>query len=286
MHLQLDPDFRPMPGMPTMAHVSSVFPGGEPHIRIAPLPPGTDHVWVSHRVRSFNDMGLLLLAVDALQRMRVAHIRLVLPYFPAARQDRLMTPGESLACKVYADLLNRLGLEEVVIFDPHSDVAPALLDRCTRVTNHLFIQQVLAQLPERPWLVSPDAGAAKKVHELAKALGGQDVLECGKTRDPITGALSGYKVPSADLQGRTCLVVDDICDGGGTFIGLGDELHRCGAGDLHLAVSHGLFSKGTDALLQRYRSVFTTDSMPALQPADTTTIPLSTCLPSNLFQRS
>lgn len=261
MELRLDPDFDVRSGLGPIAYDSSVFPGGEPHIRILEKLDGSDEVLITHRINSFNDLGLLLIAVDALRRMRVEAIRAIIPYFPAARQDRVMTPGESLTSKVYADLINDLGLDDVVIFDPHSEVVPALLDRCTVVQNHGFIAEVVKQLPQRPLLVSPDGGALKKIHGLSKALGGMPVLECGKSRDVRTGALSGFTVPEADLNGQPCLIVDDICDGGGTFLGLADALRSRNAGPLFLAVSHGIFSKGTSALLEKFDRLFTTDSI-------------------------
>ena len=261
MELRLDPTFDIRSGRRTIRFDSSIFPGGEPHIRILDEVGPSDEVLITHRINSFNDLGLLLIAVDALHRMRVDDISLVLPYFPAARQDRVMTPGESLSCKVYADLINGLGLEEVIIFDPHSDVVPALLDRCTVVPNHAFVAAVVKRLATLPLLISPDGGALKKIHGLAKQLGGVPVLECGKSRDVRTGALSGFTVPSDDLNGRPCLIVDDICDGGGTFLGLADELRKRNAGPLHLAISHGIFSKGTEVLRQKFDRLFTTDSI-------------------------
>ncbi len=238
----------------------SVFPGGEPHFRLFDTLERDGPVLVAHRIRSFNDMGLLLVAIDALRRAGAGAISVFLPYFPAARQDRVMVPGEALTVNVYADLLNALDLREVIVFDPHSDVTAAVLDRCRAVSNHLFIERVVSTLGERPLLVSPDAGALKKVHGLSKALGGIEVVECGKSRDVRTGALSGFRVHHGDLEGRTCLVVDDICDGGGTFVGLAGVLKERGAGDLHLAVSHGIFSKGTEAIAAAFRSIHTTDS--------------------------
>jgi ribose-phosphate pyrophosphokinase len=261
MELRLDPTFDIRSGRRTIRFDSSIFPGGEPHIRILDEVGPSDEVLITHRINSFNDLGLLLIAVDALHRLRVDMISLVLPYFPAARQDRVMTPGESLSCKVYADLINGLGLEEVIIFDPHSDVVPALLDRCTVVPNHAFVAAVVKRLATLPLLISPDGGALKKIHGLAKQLGGVPGLECGKSRDVRTGALSGFRVPSDDLNGRPCLIVDDICDGGGTFLGLADELRKRNAGPLHLAISHGIFSKGTEVLRQKFDRLFTTDSI-------------------------
>jgi ribose-phosphate pyrophosphokinase len=87
------------------------------------------------------------------------------------------------------------------------------------------------------------------------------VLECSKHRDVKTGQLSGFKVQSDDMQGRDCLIVDDICDGGGTFLGLAEALKAKGAGRLYLAISHGIFSKGVEPLTTVFDHIFTTDSI-------------------------
>jgi ribose-phosphate pyrophosphokinase len=86
------------------------------------------------------------------------------------------------------------------------------------------------------------------------------VVECSKSRDVKTGKLTGFKVYAEDLEGKDCLIVDDICDGGGTFIGLAGELKKKNAGNLYLAVTHGIFSKGFEELEKCFDKIFTTDS--------------------------
>jgi ribose-phosphate pyrophosphokinase len=88
----------------------------------------------------------LLLATDALRRAGFRKISAWLPYFPAARQDRIMMPGEPLSVKVYAQIINAQGYERVMVFDPHSDVTPALLDRAEVTTSLPFVQKVLQLL--------------------------------------------------------------------------------------------------------------------------------------------
>ncbi len=259
MILNLDKNFNPITGI-EIQHETFTFSGGEPHIRINQT-IDSDKVIITHRLNSFNDLGILLVAVDAIKRLGVKNIELIIPYFPAARQDRVMVSGEALTVKVYANIINELKLSKVTIFDPHSEVTSALLNDCYVINNHSFISKVTQQLPKELILISPDAGALKKIHKLAGHLIDYEVLECGKSRDVKTGALSGFKVPVKDLDNRNCLIVDDICDGGGTFLGLAKELKKCNAGDLYLAVSHGIFSKGTNELLESFKTVFTTDSI-------------------------
>jgi len=259
MVLHLSDSFRPIEGK-QIAHESFFFSGGEPHIKITDS-VDSDKVTITQRLNSFNDLGLLLVAVDALRRLGVKQLELFIPYFPAARQDRVMVKGEALTLKVYTDIINKLDTENVTIFDPHSDVTGALLNNCTIINNHTFIEKLVSQLPEDLILVSPDAGSLKKIYKLASHLKDYDVLECGKVRDVTSGALTGFNVPQQDLAGRSCLIVDDICDGGGTFLGLAKELKKQNTGDLYLAVSHGIFSKGSKALLENFKSIFTTDSI-------------------------
>ena len=259
MILNLDQNFRPFSDKKEIEFQSFIFSGGEPHIKIKPDFDVSEIVTITHRINSFNDFGLLLLAIDALKRMNVKLINVFIPYFPAARQDRVMIAGEPLSVKVYADILNSLKLNKITVFDAHSEVTSALLDNCEVIPNHEFIAQVLKKIGNDVKLISPDGGALKKIYKVSEYLGGIDVVECSKSRDVKTGKLSGFKVYDDDLQGMDCLIVDDICDGGGTFIGLAEELKKKNAGKLYLAVSHGIFNKGFESM-KAFEKIFTTDS--------------------------
>lgn len=260
MILNLDTHFNPFPGKREIQFQSFTFSGGEPHIKINPDFDVSEPVTITHRINSFNDFGLLLLAIDALKRMDVKLINIFIPYFPAARQDRVMISGEPLSVKVYADILNSLKLNKVTVFDAHSEVTPALLDNCEVISNHAFIAEVLEKIGKEVKLISPDGGALKKIYKVSEYLGGVEVVECSKSRDVKTGKLSGFKVYNDDLKGMDCLIVDDICDGGGTFVGLAEELKKKNAGKLYLAVSHGIFNKGFDVFQKDFEKIFTTNS--------------------------
>ncbi|KQS52622.1 ribose-phosphate diphosphokinase [Flavobacterium sp. Leaf359] len=260
MILNLDTHFNPFPGKREIQFQSFTFSGGEPHIKINPDFDVSEPVTITHRINSFNDFGLLLLAIDALKRMDVKLINVFIPYFPAARQDRVMISGEPLSVKVYADILNSLKLNKVTVFDAHSEVTPALLDNCEVIPNHAFIAEVLEKIGKEVKLISPDGGALKKIYKVSEYLGGVEVVECSKSRDVKTGKLSGFKVYNDDLKGMDCLIVDDICDGGGTFVGLAEELKKKNAGKLYLAVSHGIFNKGFDVFQKDFEKIFTTNS--------------------------
>ncbi|WP_343615254.1 ribose-phosphate diphosphokinase [Flavobacterium sp.] len=259
MILNLDPKFAPFQNQDQIKFQSFTFSGGEPHIKIVPDFDTNRKVTITHRLNSFNDLGLLCITVDALRRMDVKIIDLFIPYFPAARQDRVMIPGEPLSVKVYADIINAMQLNKVFVFDAHSEVTPALLNNCTVIPNYTFIKEVLNRIGENVKLISPDGGALKKIYKVSEFLGGVEVVECSKSRDVKTGKLSGFKVYNDDLEGTDCLIVDDICDGGGTFVGLAEELKKKNAGNLYLAVSHGIFNKGFE-VLNCFDGIFTTNS--------------------------
>lgn len=273
MVLNLDVKFSPLGNDKAIEFQSFIFSGGEPHIKINSDFDITQTVTVTHRLSSFNDLGLFCLAIDALRRTGVNTINAFIPYFPAARQDRVMILGEPLSVKVYADIINSLNLNKIQVFDPHSEVTPALLNSCEVVTNYDFIQQVTKKIKEDVLLISPDGGALKKIYKVSEYLGGIEVIECSKSRDVKTGKLSGFKVYSEDLQGKGCLIVDDICDGGGTFIGLAEELKKKNAGKLYLAVSHGIFNKGFESL-SVFEKIFTTNSFKDIEDENVEVIKL------------
>jgi ribose-phosphate pyrophosphokinase len=258
MILNLDPNFKPLDGQ-EIQFQSFIFAGGEPHIKINPDFDQSKPVTITHRLNSFNDLGLLCLTVDALQLMHVELADLYIPYFPAARQDRVMIKGEPLSVKVYADIINTFKFKKVFVFDAHSEVISAVLNNCEVIPNHVFIQKVIQSIGNDVLLISPDGGALKKIYKVSEFLSGVEVVECSKSRDVKTGKLTGFKVYAEDLKGQDCLIVDDICDGGGTFIGLAEELKNKNAGKLYLAVSHGIFSKGFENLTC-FEKIFTTDS--------------------------
>lgn len=259
MILNLDQNFKPFAPEQEINFQNFTFSGGEPHIKIDPNFDVNQKITIAHRLNSFNDLGLLCVAVDALRRMDVKNMELFIPYFPAARQDRVMIKGEPLSVKVYADIINAMQFDKVFVFDAHSEVTLALVNNCEVISNHTFIEAVVKAIGNDVRLISPDGGALKKIFKVSEFIGGVEVVECSKSRDVKTGRLSGFKVYNDDLQGMDCLIVDDICDGGGTFVGLAEVLKNKNAGKLFLAVSHGIFNKGFE-VLDCFEKIFTTNS--------------------------
>ncbi len=244
----------------TVLHSESNFYSGEANVRIATTPDS--RVKLNFKYQGDASLIKLFMVTDALRRQGAKNIDLIIPYFPGSRQDRVMTMGEALSCKVYTDLINHQRYNSVTIFDPHSDVVCALLNNVRVISNHELVREFISTV--NSVLISPDAGANKKVYDLAsKGLSGHiEVVRADKKRDVTNGKLSGFEVYCDNLEGKACYIVDDICSRGGTFIGLAKKLKEHNAGKIYLIISHYEGSadpeKLEDAGIER---VFTTDSL-------------------------
>lgn len=255
------------------------FPGGEPNFRIESdlIYADDTPLYITQRFSSPNDLISILVATDAARRAGFKEIHLVLPYFPAARQDRVCNPGESLTIKVFADLINRCKFDSVNIYSPHSEVTPALIDNCKLIElDHQFLRNIIAT---NGWysnkevnIVCPDAGAGKRVSKLAKYISDTynllsigcklkvNLIRCEKVRDVSTGALKEFFVDATDLGKYPTIICDDIVAYGGTFIGLGKVLKERNCGPLCLFVSHADCDKGLSNMTEFFDKVYTTNS--------------------------
>lgn len=204
----------------------------------------------------FSFMSAMFL-VDAMTARGQPVPELILPCMPGSRQDRLNRTGDFLfTARSVAGEINWRGFPKVTLVDPHSDVTPALVNRSVVVTAADCINP-----PRNKYdaVISPDAGAEKRASAVAKKLG-VPLIHAWKTRDVATGNISGFGMEQDSIHDGLALVVDDLCDAGGTFLGLGEVL-RARAIGAHLWVTHGLFHKGTKALLERYGHLYCTDSV-------------------------
>lgn len=196
------------------------------------------------------------------------NIELACPYLPSARQDRVAVDGDVCMLRVYFDILSR-GFTRVFSLDVHSLASEILVDRNMTVANYLSIK-ALNTSPMRgvlqgvtagyTVLVAPDNGALKRVEQVAKRFGGKAVAYGIKHRNPVDGSITSYDIVG-DVAGKACLIIDDICDGGRTFTECAAKLRESGATHITLYVSHGLFTKGLDVLLDNgIDAIYTTSS--------------------------
>jgi ribose-phosphate pyrophosphokinase len=212
------------------------------------------------RPKSFATFMAAMFWVDAFQeRFDGYDLNLILPFIPGARQDRLLNaPGDFLfTAKSIAREINARNFESVRVFDPHSEVSSGLINRC----QVLRLPDALPYKNYYSGIIAPDGGAVKRAGDWATALT-LPLYHAWKKRDATTGKLTGFGVEP--LTPGHYLVVDDICDGGGTFLGLAGVFAEGVTADLY--VSHGLFTQGTDKLLQAYKKVITTNSTIGAKP--------------------
>lgn len=260
------------------------MPGGEVHPQLGEL--DADEFCIVADTRSSDDLFSILMVHNAIRRnCPGAPINLRIGYVPYARQDRVANEGEALSIEGMADFLNMMKFRKVEIMDPHSDVTPALIDN-VQVTTQLDIlqewmihvdaggesgYQTFKVMPKEWVLVCPDAGAIKKIDKIASKFGFGGVVYMDKERDTQTGKITrtfpriyvqdGRHQPVEAIAGKQLLVVDDICDGGSTFIEIAKALKEHAPAVLNLFVTHGIFSKGTECLLDAgYHNIFTTNS--------------------------
>lgn len=243
------------------------FSAGELHPQLQEYPPLGNLESITIRPVAYGPTFIVELAllVNALRYEfhMATPIDLDLPYVPYSRQDRVCSEGDAFGLKVFADQLNALKLNRVVIFDSHSDVAPALINNCVhRESKDLFILESRF-LDKYSHLISPDAGAYKKVNSIA-SLSNLPVIPALKTRDASTGKLSNtILVTDGVTDPSRFLIIDDICDGGYTFILLAREIKKIYPDiPLDLYISHGFFSKGIEPLIESgINHIYTTDSV-------------------------
>jgi ribose-phosphate pyrophosphokinase len=254
-----------------------IFPAGEAHLKVEPkreLEP-TEIAIIQPSADSLHD-DLFKLAMwdDYLYTKAGVKKVLILPYFPGARADRISAGVEEpFGLGVYAEFITNLNLDQIIIFDPHSEATELVLrgeiPEVTIVKSaELFAQPEINEYMSDIYngIIAPDKGATQRATEVADVLG-LPVYTAEKTRDPETGKLSGFKIdglPESDsstIDGyKLFLIVDDICDRGGTFVGLFNATGREWGG-IDLFVSHGVFSSDAlENLSGAFEAVYTTNS--------------------------
>lgn len=228
---------------------SSTFPSGfEEHVAVVGGVSG-EHVHIIASFTNSGDVMRLLLVTDAVRRMGAARVSVFFTFLPYGRQDRVCGPGEALSARVFADLINAQNYQTVTSVHTHSDVLPGMLNNYLELRFTEHFKKALADHPDAV-IVAPDAGAAKKVELIAEALGYQgEIAYAHKTRK--NGVVEVSYIHGPIMREKTALIMDDICDGGATFIALAAKLKDdYKVSKVVLAVTHGIFSKGPKHLLE------------------------------------
>lgn len=230
------------------------YPSGETHLQVHEdmVKSWSGGTVIADLVRDFNGLMDCMVADRVFTRNGTV-VDWVIPFMPFARDDRRNHAGDGSELELALEIAERLG---ATCIDPHSDVAGQMMHFTqAQVVNDFSMHGLF---PIDAIIAIPDAGAAKKAYTWLEGRP-QQVVQCLKKRDTATGKLSGFEVLADTLCGQPVVIVDDICDAGGTFLGLAEQLKAKGAGPLSLAVTHGLFTKGTDVLRGAFDKIYTLD---------------------------
>jgi ribose-phosphate pyrophosphokinase len=263
----------------------SKFPDGQNQIKIlkSPVKVMNTHnefvdlflkhyevVQIKSRLNNFKDLELIICATKSLRELGVKEIHLYTPYFLGSRSDRKFEEGSNNYLKdVICPIINSLNFKSVTVLDPHSDVLEACLNNFKKVDNKqlvLFAAKDLYSLKgclnDNSILISPDAGANKKIFKIAEQIGYTgDIITCSKSRDE-NGKLSHVVIPEYNQPNKDLIIIDDICDGGATFINIAKTLkeYKHHKGKIYLIVTHGIFSKGFKELNKYFDGIYCTNS--------------------------
>lgn len=238
------------------------FPAGEAHTKIEDrreYEPTEIAIIQPSKSSLHNDLFQLAMWADTISYTGTTKKVAVLPYMPGARADR----GVPFGLGVYADFLKNLDLNQIILFDPHSDETHMELANSTWLTITTLGSEIIPSMnlpffdKQYDAVIAPDKGAKDRAAAFAAEIS-CPVVTVEKTRDFETGKLMEFKVPDLDPKGKY-LIVDDICDGGGTFIGIAEKL-GLPKEQLDLFVSHGVFSKGVYELEKHFGIIYTTNS--------------------------
>ena len=184
----------------------------------------------------------LLLVIDALRRSSAKTITAVIPYFGYARQDRKVAPRTSISAKVMANLITNAGATRVVTVDLHAGQIQGFFDMPVDnlYTAPLFAKYIKKKLKNKKLIcVSPDVGGVARTRDLANRIKA-DLAIIDKRR-PAPGKSEVMNI-LGDVKNKTCIIVDDIIDSGGTIVNAVNALKKSGANEVYVFISHGVLS--------------------------------------------
>ncbi len=205
----------------------------------------------------------LLIMIDALRRASARRITAVIPYFGYARQDRKVGPRTPISAKLVANLITQAGANRVLTVDLHAGQIQGFFDI---PTDNLFAQPVIVKDiienlgGKAPMVVSPDVGGVVRARSLARRLN-TDLAIVDKRREKA--GVSEVMNIIGDVDGRVCILIDDIVDSGGTLCNAADALIRNGATEVYAYCTHGVLSGKAVERIQnsKLKSMAVTDSI-------------------------
>ena len=184
----------------------------------------------------------LLLCIDALKRSSAKNITAVIPYFGYARQDRKVVPRTSISAKMVSNLITKAGADRVVTLDLHSGQIQGFFDI---PVDNLFATPIFARHIKKRIktnnliCVAPDVGGTARARALGKMLNvGLAIVDKRREKANVSEVLNII----GNVNNKTCIIVDDIIDSGGTIVNAAKILKKKGAKDVHVYVSHGVLS--------------------------------------------
>ena len=260
---------------PEVEYKVSKFPDGQKSVIITNMDLcGENRVYIKTRLTSFNDLEILLGATAALREFGVKDISVFITYFIGARSDRKFVDGGSNYIKsVISPIINLQGYSEVTVLDPHSDVIEACINNFRKKSNKEFADKCFKDIRHHDenlsnskiTIISPDAGALKKVYDIAGDNGIKDVIVASKVRDVAGGSgkilFTDVPLNSSHTDDRTYIIYDDIFDGGRTFIEIAKVVReKLPNANLYLCVTHGIFSSGLLELSNYFTKIYSTNS--------------------------
>lgn len=240
----------------------SKFPDGQQNIVVEYA--FIDKTLITTRLRNWMDLELLCCAVASLKEFGIDDISVEISYFVGARSDRKFSIGGNNYLKsVICPIINLLGFRKVSVLDPHSNCLEMGINNFESVSNVGFISSVISDslFLNKTSFVAPDAGALHKIFSTLSLIGksADNVICCTKERN-VFGDIIGTTVPSHEPT-KAYLIIDDICDGGNTFISISKALRDLNPDAIIcLAVTHGIFSSGVEKVADYFDVIYCTNS--------------------------
>jgi ribose-phosphate pyrophosphokinase len=244
------------------------FANGEIFVRYKESVRGSDAFVVQSMSAPLNKWLVeSLIMVDALKRGSAKRITVVLPFYPYARQDKKHRGREPISARLVADLYKTAGANRILTVDLHTAQIQGFFNG---PVDHLFAMDVLAGYVEKHYagrpmaVVAPDSGRVRVAERWTDRLGGCPLAFIHKTRDPLMPNQVVANRVVGDVEGRVCLIVDDMIDTGGTICKAADILFDSGAADVVVAATHAVLSDPATERLKNSRisEIVVTNTMP------------------------